>query len=128
LTCPADGDTYNARDEEINLSGEQYWVYKDSFTEEKKSLLDDLAESKNIKEHSVHATNKAMALDTMHSDVLALASGQKAMAFWLWYQGESQAKILVWHGFWPGLAISQAKAKPKSQGFYCTLLKAGDSK
>jgi hypothetical protein len=29
------------------------------------------------------------------SDVLALASGQKAMAFWLWYQGQSQAKILA---------------------------------
>ncbi|KAJ6452362.1 hypothetical protein C8R47DRAFT_1204352 [Mycena vitilis] len=36
------------------------------------------------------------------SDVLALASGQKAMAFWLWYQGQSQAKTLAWHGFWPG--------------------------
>ncbi|KAJ6517237.1 hypothetical protein C8R47DRAFT_250340 [Mycena vitilis] len=29
------------------------------------------------------------------SDVLALASGQKAMAFWLWYQGQSQAKMLA---------------------------------
>ncbi|KAJ6459130.1 hypothetical protein C8R47DRAFT_1203012 [Mycena vitilis] len=27
---------------------------------------------------------------------------QKAMAFWLWYQGQSQAKTLAWHGFWPG--------------------------
>ncbi|KAJ6485444.1 hypothetical protein C8R47DRAFT_1196917 [Mycena vitilis] len=27
---------------------------------------------------------------------------QKAMAFWLWYQGQSQAKTLASHGFWPG--------------------------
>jgi hypothetical protein len=55
---------------------------------------------------------------TSSSDVLALASGQKAMAYWLWYQGQSQAKILAWHGFWPGLTISQAKAGPKGQGFW----------
>ncbi|KAJ7726081.1 hypothetical protein B0H14DRAFT_3519191 [Mycena olivaceomarginata] len=62
------GDTYNARDEEINLSGEWYQAYKDSLTEEeKKSLLDDLAESKNVKEHGVRVTNKAVALDAMQT-------------------------------------------------------------
>jgi hypothetical protein len=68
LTRPADGNTYNAHDEEINLSGERYRAYKDSLTEEeKKSLLEDLAESKNIKEHGVRATNKAVALDAMQT-------------------------------------------------------------
>lgn len=51
------------------------------------------------------------------SDVLALASGQKAMAFWLWYQSQSQAKMLAWHGFWPGLNMFQARAGPESHGF-----------
>jgi hypothetical protein len=68
LTRPADGNAYNAHDEEINLSGERYQAYKDSLTEEeKKSLLEDLAENKNIKEHGVRATNKAMALDAMQT-------------------------------------------------------------
>ncbi|KAJ6476660.1 hypothetical protein C8R47DRAFT_1198913 [Mycena vitilis] len=56
-----------------------------------------------------------------NSDVLALASGQKAMAFWLWYQGQSQARILACHGFWPGSDIYQAKAGPKSHGFWTPL-------
>ncbi|KAJ6467766.1 hypothetical protein C8R45DRAFT_1079150 [Mycena sanguinolenta] len=42
----------------------------------------------------------------------------KAMAFWLWYQGQGQAKTLAWAGFQPGLAVSQARARPKSHGFY----------
>jgi hypothetical protein len=68
LTRPADGNACNAHDEEINLSGEQYRAYKDSLTEEeKKSLLEDLAESKNIKEYGVRATNKAVALDAMQT-------------------------------------------------------------
>ncbi|KAJ7894461.1 hypothetical protein B0H14DRAFT_3426867 [Mycena olivaceomarginata] len=55
-------------DEEINLSGKQYRAYKDSLTEEEeKSLLEDLAESKNIKEHGVRTTNKAVALATMQT-------------------------------------------------------------
>ncbi|KAJ7814813.1 hypothetical protein B0H14DRAFT_2603859 [Mycena olivaceomarginata] len=62
------GNAYNAHNEEINLSGERYRAYKDSLTEEeKKSLLEDLAESKNIKEHGVRATNKAVALDAMQT-------------------------------------------------------------
>ncbi|KAJ7668846.1 hypothetical protein B0H17DRAFT_1142398 [Mycena rosella] len=50
------------------------------------------------------------------SDVLALASGQKAAAFWLWYQTKAKSKI------WPGFFLSgwkihwqagaQGKAKP----------------
>ncbi|KAJ6514354.1 hypothetical protein C8R47DRAFT_1091011 [Mycena vitilis] len=36
------------------------------------------------------------------SDVLAVDSGEEAMAFWLWYQGQSQTKTLAWRGFWPG--------------------------
>ncbi|KAJ6449952.1 hypothetical protein C8R45DRAFT_947069 [Mycena sanguinolenta] len=43
---------------------------------------------------------------------------QKATAFWLWYQGQGQAKTLAWAGFQPGLAVSQARARPKSRGFY----------
>jgi hypothetical protein len=68
LTRFAEGETYNAHDEEINLSGEKYRAYRDSLTEEeKKSLLDDLAESKNTKEHVIRATNKAVALDAMQT-------------------------------------------------------------
>jgi cytochrome c-type biogenesis protein CcmH/NrfG len=68
LTHPADGNAYNAHDEEINLLGEQYRAYKDLLTEEeKKSLLEDLTESKNIKEHGVRVTNKAVALATMQT-------------------------------------------------------------
>ncbi|KAJ6471260.1 hypothetical protein C8R47DRAFT_1297677 [Mycena vitilis] len=48
----------------------------------------------------IHGPSLIKGLES--SDVLALASGQKAMAFWLWYQGQSQAKTLAWHGFWPG--------------------------
>ncbi|KAJ7688006.1 hypothetical protein B0H17DRAFT_1135850 [Mycena rosella] len=44
-------------------------------------------------------------------------STTQSSIFWLWYQGQSQAKSLAWVGFWPGLTLSQAKAKPKSRGF-----------
>ncbi|KAF7365828.1 hypothetical protein MVEN_00456900 [Mycena venus] len=88
------GDSYNARDERINLSGEEYQAYKDSLTEEeKKSLLDDLAESKNLKEHGVHATNKAVALDAMQTSaqvgrvIIALHSRTAVRGFAMFTRG-----------------------------------------
>ncbi|KAJ7839847.1 hypothetical protein B0H14DRAFT_3697277 [Mycena olivaceomarginata] len=88
------GDTYNARDEEINLSGERYRAYKDSLTEEeKKSLLDDLAESRNVKEHGVRATNKAVALDAMQTSsqigkvIIALHSRTAVRGFAMFTRG-----------------------------------------
>ncbi|KAJ7860803.1 hypothetical protein B0H14DRAFT_3445774 [Mycena olivaceomarginata] len=62
------GDACNVHDGKINLSGKEYQAYKNSLMkEEKKDLLEDLAESKNLKEHGVRATNKAVALDTMQT-------------------------------------------------------------
>ncbi|KAJ7310665.1 hypothetical protein DFH08DRAFT_974348 [Mycena albidolilacea] len=87
------GETYNAHDEQINLSGEQYWAYRDALTEEKKSLLDDLAESKNTKEHGVRATNKAVALDAVQTStqvgklILALHSRTAVRGFAMFMRG-----------------------------------------
>ncbi|KAJ7857277.1 hypothetical protein B0H14DRAFT_3447978 [Mycena olivaceomarginata] len=88
------GETYNTRDEQINLSGEQYRAYRDSLTEEeKKSLLDDLAESKNTKEHGVRATNKAVALDAMQTTsqigrvIIALHSRTAVRGFAMFTRG-----------------------------------------
>jgi hypothetical protein len=38
-----------------------------------------------------HLFYLAGSYSSLSNDVLALASGQKAMAFWLWYQSQSQA-------------------------------------
>ncbi|KAJ7806943.1 hypothetical protein B0H14DRAFT_3483723 [Mycena olivaceomarginata] len=88
------GEMYNAHDEEINLSGEKYRAYRDSLTEEeKKSLLDDLAESKNTKEHGIRAKNKAVALDAMQTPaqvgkvIIALHSRTAARGFAMFTHG-----------------------------------------
>ncbi|KAJ7853840.1 hypothetical protein B0H14DRAFT_3136743 [Mycena olivaceomarginata] len=88
------GEACNAHNEKINLSGKEYQAYKNSLTEEeKKDLLEDLAESKNLKEHGVHATNKAVALDAMQTSaqvgkvIIALHSRTAAHGFAMFTRG-----------------------------------------
>lgn len=80
-----------------------------------------LPQRSNKEARTSHVGSQVVSEICRISDVLALASGQKAMAFWLWYQSQSRAKILAWHGFWPGLNMFQARAGPESHGFWTPL-------
>ncbi|KAJ7066290.1 hypothetical protein C8F01DRAFT_1079919 [Mycena amicta] len=82
------GEASNLLD--IDLRGQEYEDYKDSLTEEEKAaLLEQLAESKHVKEHGVRATNRAVALDAMQTAnqvgrvliALRARTGVRAIAF-----------------------------------------------
>ncbi|KAJ7209359.1 hypothetical protein B0H12DRAFT_1278973 [Mycena haematopus] len=67
-TARENDEPSNARDEAINLSGEDYKAYvKNLSEEEKERLLKQLADTKDIKEHGARATNKAAALDAVQT-------------------------------------------------------------
>ncbi|KAJ6507516.1 hypothetical protein DFH09DRAFT_1437991, partial [Mycena vulgaris] len=60
------GEASNIRD--IDLSGEDYEAYKAALSEdEKKRLINQLIDSRHVKEHGVRATNKAVAMDSMQT-------------------------------------------------------------
>ncbi|KAJ7150128.1 hypothetical protein C8R43DRAFT_951672 [Mycena crocata] len=73
----------------------------------------------DVSERALHTRGTLKAVD-----VLALASGQKATAFWLGFGFGTKAKWVAWVGFWPGLGFHQAKAKicfkipPKAMAFW----------
>ncbi|KAJ6610566.1 hypothetical protein B0H10DRAFT_1953704 [Mycena sp. CBHHK59/15] len=61
-----EGGDSNVRD--VDIKGAEYRAYRDSLSEERKAeLIEQLEDHKDLKQHGVHATNKAVAIDTMQT-------------------------------------------------------------
>ncbi|KAF7310168.1 Integrase catalytic domain-containing protein [Mycena indigotica] len=81
------------------------FVNDSSEVDEMRKTLGDFDLGAEDGNHGMDVYCQAVLLATSFSGLLALASGQKAMAFWLWYQGQSQARNLGLCWIWPGSRV-----------------------